>query len=60
MNSNGALREVFVGHVPKLRKIVSRIVKQEGIVDDIAQEACIRIIEKEKRLRLKMLLYLEL
>jgi len=47
MNTRATLLEEFVDHVPKLRRIVSRIAKREGIVDDITQEACVRIIEKE-------------
>jgi len=47
MNANQALQEKFVDHLPKIRRIVSRIAKNEGIVDDITQEAFVRIIEKE-------------
>jgi len=47
-NSRTVVREYLIDHVPKLRSIVYRIAKKEGLVDDITQEVCVRIIEKEK------------
>ena len=47
MSTSQELKESFVDHLPKIRKIVSRMVRQERDVDDITQEACVRIIEKE-------------
>jgi len=47
MDTSRVSTEAFVDHVPKIRRIVSRIAKLEGVIDDITQEACIRIIEKE-------------
>lgn len=40
-------------HLPQIRRVVSRIARDEGIVDDIAQECCVRIIEKEALWRQK-------
>jgi len=48
MNTSQFLSETLVDHIPKIRRIVSRIAKNEGVVDDITQEACLRIIEKER------------
>ena len=47
MKTNQALKKEFVAHLPKIRRIVSSIAKRESVVDDITQEVCIRIIEKE-------------
>jgi len=49
MNTSQLLTETLVDHLPKLRRIVDRIAKNEGVVDDIAQETCVCIIEKEER-----------
>jgi len=48
MNTSKLLSETLVDHIPKIRRIVSKIAKNEGVVDDITQEACVRIIEKER------------
>lgn len=36
------------GHLPKIRKIIFRIVRDSRVVDDLSQECCVRIIENEK------------
>jgi len=48
MNSNTMVREHLVNQLPKIREIVYQISKNEGVVDDIVQECCVRIIEKEQ------------
>jgi len=42
------LREGLVDYLPQIRKIVSKIARYEDIVDDLSQEICVRVIEKEK------------
>jgi len=48
MNSETIVKAHLVDHLPKLRRIVSRIAKDQGVVDDFTQECCVRIISKEK------------
>ena len=38
----------LVDHLPKIRSLIYRISRDQGVVDDITQECCARIIEKEK------------
>ena len=38
----------LVDHLPYIRRVVSKVAKNSGVIDDISQEACVRIIEKEK------------
>ena len=35
------------GHYPLIRHIVKEVSQDQGLVDDISQECCVRLIEKE-------------
>lgn len=48
MEKDSDIKRQLVDHLPQIRKIVSRIARDEGSVDDLTQECCARIIEKEK------------
>ncbi len=41
------IRPLLEGHLPRIRNLVARIGPERGLVDDITQECCVRIIEKE-------------
>jgi len=45
INSKNSVNETVVEHLPKLRQIVRKISKNEGVADDIVQECCVQIIE---------------
>lgn len=48
MNAKSTLiRQTLEEQYPHLRGIVARIARNEGVVDDIVQECCARIIQKE-------------
>ena len=47
MSSNKTVREGLVSQMPQLRRVVGRIAKNQGVVDDLVQDCCTRIIEKE-------------
>ena len=38
-------------YLPRMRRVIQRIAKDEYLVDDIMQECCIRIIQKENLCR---------
>lgn len=42
-----ALSDHMADHLPRIRGVVARIARDEGLVDDIVQECCVRLIEKE-------------
>lgn len=48
MEKDSEIKRQLVDHLPHIRRIVSRIARNEGLVDDLTQECCARIIEKEK------------
>jgi len=48
MSSKQTFEDSLVDQVPYIRRIVRRIAKNSDVVDDISQEVCVRIIEKEK------------
>lgn len=48
MDPKNTLKDQLEDYLPQIRKVVQRIAKDDRIVDDIAQECCVRIIEKEK------------
>jgi len=47
MNTQRDLRDELVDYLPQIRRIVSKIVKYEDVVDDLSQEVCVRVIDKE-------------
>jgi len=47
MNSEKIVHKELAEHYPHLKRIVSYMARNEGIVDDIVQECCVRILEKE-------------
>ena len=53
MNSQTLLKDNLEEYLPRIRRIVQAIARDEGVVDDITQECCVRIIEKEKLWREK-------
>ena len=46
--TNQVLRKGLVDYLPQIRRVVGKIAKYEDIVDDVSQEVCVRVIEKEK------------
>jgi len=48
MNEKQIIEEGLVHHIPYIRRVVGRLSKRDDVVDDISQEVCVRIIEKEK------------
>jgi len=48
MNSRNVFETSLVDHIPYIKRVVSKIAKNSDVVDDISQEVCVRIIEKEK------------
>jgi len=48
MNKKSVVEGHLVKHLPKIRQIVYRISKDEGVLDDIAQASCLQIIESER------------
>lgn len=48
METDNTVRNNLVDHLPHIRKIVQRISKSGKDIDDITQECCARIIEKEE------------
>jgi RNA polymerase sigma-70 factor (ECF subfamily) len=48
MSSDPKVRNHLEGHVGHIEKIVRKIAKNEAVVDDLTQECCVRIIEKEE------------
>jgi len=48
MNMDTVVRENLVDHLPKIRGIIYKITLNEDVIDDVTQEVCVRIIEKEK------------
>jgi len=47
MNANEAIKGSLEDRLPQIRRIVQRIARNDGVVDDIVQECCVQIIEKE-------------
>jgi len=48
MNSRQILEDSLVDHLPYIRRVVGKVAKNCDVVDDLSQEVCVRIIEKEK------------
>jgi len=53
MNTKEAFEKSLVDHIPYIRRIVGKVAKNCDVVDDISQEVCLRIIDKEKLWRKK-------
>jgi len=47
MSQKKIIEDHLVSYLPQIRKVVCKIVKNEDVIDDISQECCVRIIEKE-------------
>jgi len=43
-----SFEDQLVEHLPQIRKIIYKISGDQRVVDDLSQECCLRIIEKEK------------
>ena len=48
MNNNSLFEQSLIENMPSIRRVVGRVCKRSDYVDDISQEVCARIIEKEK------------
>jgi len=48
MSTNQVLRDGLVDYLPQIRRVISKIARHGDVVDDISQEVCVRVIEKEE------------
>ena len=47
MSRNQTLGLHLENHLPQIRRVVQRVARNEGLVDDIVQECCVHLIQKE-------------
>jgi len=48
MSTNQVLRDGLVDYLPQIRRVVGKVARYEDVIDDVSQEVCVRVIEKEK------------